>query len=77
MKAAIGWLIGLVFAVSASAEPLLEGRVRLESGEPVANAQVRIFDMTDLRQGAIARAMTDGTGVFCAAVSRAGRAGTA
>ena len=64
MKAAIGWLIGLVFAVSASAEPLLEGRVRLESGEPVADAQVRLFDMTDLRQGAIARALTDGRGYF-------------
>ena len=64
MKAAIGCLIGLVFVVSVSAEPLFEGRVRLASGEPVADAQVRIFDMTDLRQGAIARAMTDGTGYF-------------
>ena len=64
MKAAIGCLIGLVFVVSLSAEPLLEGRVRLASGEPVADAQVRLFDMTDLRQGAIARAMTDGTGYF-------------
>ena len=64
MKAAIGCLIGLVFVVSVSAEPLLQGRVRLESGAPVADAQVRIFDLTDLRQGAIARAMTDGTGYF-------------
>ena len=64
MKAAIGWLIGLVFVVSVSAEPLLEGRVRLESGESVADAQVRLFDLTDLRQGAIARALTDGTGYF-------------
>ena len=64
MKAANVCIIGLVFVVSLSAEPLLEGRVRLESGEPVADAQVRIFDMTDLRQGAIARAMTDGTGYF-------------
>ena len=64
MKAAIGWLIGLVFVVSASAEPLFEGRVRLASGEPVADAQVRIFDLSDLRQGAIARALTDGTGYF-------------
>ena len=64
MKAAIGCLIGLVFVVSVSAEPLLEGQVRLASGEPVADAQVRIFDMSDLRQGAIARAMTDGTGYF-------------
>ena len=64
MKAAIGWLIGLVFVVSVSAEPLLEGQVRLESGEPVADAQVRLFDLSDLRQGAIARALTDGTGYF-------------
>ena len=64
MKAAIGCLIGLVFGISASAEPLLEGRVRLESGQPVADAQVRLFDLSDLRQGAIARAMTDGTGYF-------------
>ena len=51
MKVAIGCLIGLVFIVSVSAESLLEGRVRLESGEPVADAQVRLFDLTDLRQG--------------------------
>ena len=38
--------------------------MRLDSGEPVADAQVRLFDMTDLRQGAIARATTDGTGYF-------------
>ena len=64
MKAAIGCLVGLVFGISASAEPLLEGRVRLESGQPVADAQVQLFDLTDLRQGAIARAMTDGRGYF-------------
>ena len=56
--------IGLVFVLSASAEPLLEGRVRLDSGQPVADAQVQLFDLTDLRRGAIARAMTDGTGYF-------------
>ena len=64
VKNAIVCLIGLVFVVSVSAEPLLEGRVRLESGKPVADAQVRLFDLTDLRQGAIARALTDGTGYF-------------
>ena len=64
MKNAIVCFIGLVFVVSVSAAPLLEGRVRLESGKPVADAQVRLFDMTDLRQGAIARALTDGTGYF-------------
>ena len=64
MKAPNGWFIGLVFVVSASAEPLLEGQVRLSSGQPVADAQVQLFDLTNLRQGAIARAMTDGTGYF-------------
>ena len=64
MKIISGWIIGLVFGVCASAEPLLEGRVRLEFGEPVADAQVRLFDLTDLQRGAIARAQTDGTGYF-------------
>ena len=64
MKSLIGSFIGLVLSVSVGAEPLLEGRVRLESGEPVADAQVRLFDLTNLRQGAVARAQTDGTGYF-------------
>ena len=64
MKIISGWIIGLVFGVSAWAEPLLEGQVRLASGEPVPDAQVRLFDMTDLERGAVARAMTDGTGYF-------------
>ena len=64
MKSLISSFIGLVLSVSVSAEPLIEGRVRLDSGAPVADAQVRIFDMSNLRQGAIARATTDGTGYF-------------
>ena len=64
MKSLISSLIGLVLVIVASAEPLIEGRVRLDSGEPVAAAQVQLFDRTDLRQGAIAHAMTDGTGYF-------------
>ena len=64
MKSLISSLIGLVLSVSAGAEPLLEGRVRLESGEPVADAQVRIFDLSDLRREPVARAQTDGTGYF-------------
>ena len=44
-------LIGLMSGVSVGADPLIEGRVRLDSGEPVADAQVRLFDLTDLRQG--------------------------
>jgi len=64
MKPLISLLIGLLLSIRVSAEPLVEGRVRLASGEPVAAAQVRIFDMTDLQRGAIARATTDGTGYF-------------
>ena len=64
MKSFIGSFIGLVLCVCVGAEPLLEGRVRLESGEPVADAQVRIFDLSDLRQGPLVRAQTDGTGYF-------------
>ena len=64
MNPLIVCLIGLMLSTSVGAEPLLEGRVRLDSGEPVADAQVRIFDLTDLRQGAVARATTDGTGYF-------------
>ncbi len=64
MKIAIGCFIGLILSVSIGAESLFEGQVRLESGEPIADAQVRLFDLTDLRQGAIAHAMTDGTGYF-------------
>ena len=64
MKTINGCLIGLILVVSVSAEPLLEGRVRLDSGEPVVDAQVHLYDLTDLRQGAIARAMTDRKGYF-------------
>ena len=64
MKAVIGCLVGLVFVVGASAESVLEGRVRLASGEAVPQAQVQVFDMTDLQRGAVAQAMTDGRGYF-------------
>ena len=57
-------LLGLLGFVRVSAEPLIEGRVRLDSGEPVADAQVRLFDLTDLGREAVARATTDGTGYF-------------
>ena len=50
MKSLIGSLIGLVLSVSVGAEPLLEGRVRLSSGQPAAGVQVRLFDLTDLRR---------------------------
>ena len=62
MKSLIGSLIGLVLSVSVSAEPLLEGRVRLSSGQPAAGVQVRLFDLTDLRR--FVGTTTDEAGFF-------------
>ena len=62
MKSLIGSLIGLVLSVSVGAEPLLEGRVRLSSGQPAAGVQVRLFDLTDLRRSV--GTTTDETGHF-------------
>ena len=50
MKLFIGGLIGLMLSVSVDAEPLLKGQVRLSSGQPAADIQVRLFDLTDLRR---------------------------
>ena len=50
MKSFIGGLIVLILSVSVGAEPLLEGRVRLSSGQPAVGVQVRLFDLTDLRR---------------------------
>ena len=54
--------VGLVLAVPLVAEPLVEGRVRLSSGEAAAAAQVMVFDLADLRL--VARATTDADGHF-------------
>ena len=61
---AIGWLtlMGLAAGLPAGAESVIEGRVRLASGEPVSAAQVRLFRLSDLRQ--LAGTTTDGTGYF-------------
>ena len=64
MKSLISSFIGFVLSVNVSAAPFIEGQVRLDSGEPVANAQVRIFDMKDLQRGAVASATTDAAGYF-------------
>ena len=47
MKSLIGSLIGLVLSVSVSAEPLLEGQVRLLSGQPAGDVQVRPRKIVD------------------------------
>ena len=62
MKSYISLFIGLLLSVSISAEPLLEGRVRLESGQPVVGVQVRLFDLTNLHQSV--GTTTDETGHF-------------
>ena len=47
----------------AGAGPRVEGRVRLSSGEPAVGAQVRLFDLTDLRAAPLA-GTTDASGHF-------------
>ena len=64
MKAAISVSIVLMLASPLVAEPLLEGRVRLSSGEAVVAAQVMVFDLTDLQRGPVAQATTDAGGYF-------------
>ena len=64
MKAAIICIIGsLGIAVHAGGEPRIEGRVRLSSGAPAAGAQVRLFDLADLRAAPVG-ATTDPSGHF-------------
>ena len=62
LRVAVICIVGLVSWVHAGAEPLLEGRVRLDSGAPVPGAQVLLFDLTDLRAAPVAAA-TDRRGV--------------
>ena len=62
MKSFIGSFIGLVLSVSVGAESLLEGRVRLSSGQPAIGVQVRLFDLTALRR--FVGTTTDETGHF-------------
>ena len=55
-------VIGAVFSVQAGAESMVAGQVRLASGEPVAGAHVRLFDLRDLRSWV--GTTTDETGSF-------------
>ncbi|MDE2812801.1 MAG: DPP IV N-terminal domain-containing protein [Gemmatimonadota bacterium] len=50
MRTLIGCFLYLALNISIDAEPLINGRVRLSSGQPIAGAQVRLFDRTDLRR---------------------------
>ena len=77
MKSCSGIFIGLLLSVSVSAESLLEGRVRLASGQPVADAQVRIFDYDQPTAESHCPRDDRWHGVFRPAVSRADGAGAA
>ena len=52
----------LVPGEAAGDDPLLQGRVRLPSGQPVAGAQVRLFDLEGLHR--VAEGATDESGWF-------------
>ena len=67
MQTSVAVLVGLALSAPAVAEPLVEGRVRLASGQAAAAAQVLLFDLTDLRRGPVARATTDAEGYFALA----------
>ena len=66
MKSLAVCLLSLLVSVStASAEaPTVLGQVRLVDGSPVGGAQVLLFDVADLRRGALGQATTDGDGRF-------------
>ena len=63
MQVIIAVVVGLLVSAPVVAEPLVEGHVRLASGEGVA-AQVMVFDLTAVARGPVARATTDADGHF-------------
>ena len=64
MQILIACFVGLMLSVGTGAEPVVEGQVRLAAGESVAGAQVLLFDLGNLRRGAVAQATTDAAGAF-------------
>ena len=55
----------LVFVhAGTTLEQTISGKVRLADGRPVAGAQVTLFDLAALHQGAVTRVMTDESGYF-------------
>ena len=63
MKRLIEGLMVLLAIVPARAEVQIEGRVRLGSGEPIAGAQVLLFELANLRSAPVGTT-TDQTGYF-------------
>ena len=73
MRLWVVFFVGLGLGVRAESSPREQvwGQVRLWGGLPVAGAQVVLFDLADLRRGAVAQATTDASGQF--ALPLAGR----
>ena len=74
MNSLVVFLIGLLTSVSAASaeEPTVLGHVRLVDGAAVAGADVLLFDVADLRRGAVARATTDADGQFALSLGASG-----
>ena len=56
------------------AAPVVQGHVQFAGGLPVAGAQVSLFDLSDLRRGVVAAAITDEVGQFALSFAQAGSA---
>lgn len=70
---AIGMMSLLVLVATGGAEqPLVAGQVRLVDGQPVAGAQVLLFDLADLRRGPVAQATADADGQFALSLGGSG-----
>ena len=54
------------------AAPVVQGHVQFAGGLPVAGAHVVLFDLSDLRRGVVAAAITDESGQFALSFVRAG-----
>ena len=67
-------LLALLVSVHASpvSPPVVSGQVRLSDGSPVAGAQVVLFDVADLRRGAVGQATTDEAGQFALPLAAGG-----
>ena len=76
MQPVLVCLIGLLVFIQAadSQPPMIQGQVRLDDGLPVAGAQVALFDLRDLRRGALAHASTDAAGQFALPLAALGGA---
>ncbi len=68
-------LMGLLVFVHAGTaqQSTVSGKVRLADGWPVAGAQVTLFDLAALHQGAVARAISDESGFFALPLASLGR----